>query len=117
MPRIPRLALLSTALLSTALLSTAAMAADAERGKQVYTANCMACHGTQGDGQGPAAMALTPKPSNFTAAAFWDGRTDEALASSIKSGKPGTSMAPFPQLTDEDMASLVIYLKTFNSGS
>lgn len=96
------------------LLSGSALAADADRGKQVYTANCMACHGTDGDGQGPAAMALTPKPSDFTSAAFWDGRSDEALASTVKTGKPGTSMAPFPQLSDEDMDSLVIYLKTFN---
>jgi high-affinity iron transporter len=99
------------------LISGSALAADAERGKQVYTANCMACHGTQGNGQGPAAMALTPKPSDFTQAAFWDGRSDEALARAIKTGKPGTSMAPFPQLTEKDMASLVVYLKTLNSGS
>ncbi len=99
------------------LISGSALAADTERGKQVYTANCMACHGTQGNGQGPAAMALTPKPSDFTQAAFWDGRSDEALANSVKTGKPGTSMAPFPQLTEKDMASLVDYLKTFNSES
>ena len=97
------------------LLSGSALAADAERGKQVYTANCMACHGTEGNGQGPAAMALTPKPSDFTTPEFWDGRTDQALATSIKTGKPGTSMAPFPQLTEDDMASLVLYMKTLNT--
>ncbi|MFT5586711.1 MAG: high-affinity iron transporter [Cognaticolwellia sp.] len=104
------------------LISGSALASDAERGKQVYTANCMACHGTEGNGEGPAAMALTPKPSDFTDAAFWKDRSDEALASTIKTGKPGTSMAPFPQLNEEDMASLVIYLNTLkpklsNSGS
>lgn len=96
------------------LLSGSALAADGERGKQVYTANCMACHGAEGNGQGPAAMALTPKPTDFTKPAFWDGRSDEALASTVKTGKPGTSMAPFPQLNEDDMASLVIYMKTFN---
>lgn len=106
-----------TLTLLTLFISGSAFAADAERGKQVYTANCMACHGTEGDGQGPAAMALTPKPSDFTQAAFWDGRSDEALATSIKTGKPGTPMAPFPQLTEEDMDSLVMYLKTFNKAT
>lgn len=95
------------------LVSAPAAAADAAKGKSVYMANCMACHGTAGDGNGPAAMALDPKPRSFAEAAFWVDKTNEQVASIVKSGRPGTAMAPFPQLTEADMADLVAYLRTF----
>lgn len=95
------------------LLIGTADAADADKGKAVYTANCMACHGTAADGNGPAAMALTPKPTDFTTAAFWDGKDNAAIKKVIKTGKPGTPMAPFPQLSDADVANVITYLRTF----
>lgn len=95
------------------LLSGSADAADADKGKAVYTANCMACHGTAADGKGPAAMALDPKPTDFTAAAFWDGKENAAIKKVIKTGKPGTPMAPFPQLSDDDVANVIAYLRGF----
>jgi len=33
-----------------------------EAGKQVYAANCAACHGDEAMGDGPAANSLNPKP-------------------------------------------------------
>src|SRR5262249_36203918 len=35
-------------------------------GKQLYDAHCAACHGDKGDGQGPAARFLYPRPRDFT---------------------------------------------------
>ena len=43
-----------------------ATAADLERGKRVYQDFCIGCHGTMGDGKGPAEKYLTPPPLNFT---------------------------------------------------
>jgi cbb3-type cytochrome c oxidase subunit II len=37
-----------------------------ERGKSVYEFYCMGCHGPVGDGNGPAAPFLNPRPLNFT---------------------------------------------------
>ena len=37
-------------------------AAAIEAGKQVYAANCAACHGDEAMGDGPAANSLNPKP-------------------------------------------------------
>ena len=105
--------LMRLALLPLLLLPSTAFAGDAAKGKTAYSANCMACHGDAGDGNGPAAMALDPKPNDFTKPSYWEGKTDEDVKKVIKSGKPGTTMAPFPQLTDEQLDDLVAYLRTF----
>src|SRR5690349_18561581 len=39
-----------------------------EHGKAVYSQNCVACHGVNGDGAGDAAAFLLPKPRNFVEA-------------------------------------------------
>ena len=95
-------------------LPATSLAADAAKGKTIYTANCMACHGLAGDGAGPAAMALDPKPTDFTKPEFWKERTNAELKRVIKTGKPGTTMAPFPQLSDDDVADLIAYLRSFD---
>ncbi len=38
---------------------------DVERGKAIYEARCMRCHGIQGKGDGPDAAKLTVPPTNF----------------------------------------------------
>lgn len=93
--------------------SNLAFAGDAAAGKPIYEANCTACHGSAGNGKGAAAVALTPKPSDFTAAAFWAGKTDAQVAASIKSGRPGTSMTAFTQLSDASLSDVTAYLRTF----
>jgi len=35
------------------------------RGKETYTTRCAVCHGDQGDGKGPAGVALPLKPPDF----------------------------------------------------
>lgn len=112
MPRSP--SLLGIALLGAVLSSSAAWAAGADpaKGQSIYMANCMACHGTKADGNGPAAAALKPKPTDFTSAAWWAGKDDKRVTAAIKTGKPGTAMMPFAQLSDEDLAHLVAFLKS-----
>jgi mono/diheme cytochrome c family protein len=95
------------------LLVTAAFAADPAAGKVLYAASCTACHGAAGDGKGPAAVALKPKPTDFTAAGWFAGKTDAQLVTAIRAGRPGTSMTPFTELSDAEAADLVAYLRTF----
>ena len=97
------------------LLASFAFAADPAAGKVLYSASCTACHGVKGDGKGPAAVALKPKPTDFTAAAFWPGKTDDQLATAIRAGRPGTSMSPFTELSDAEVADLVAYVRTFGT--
>jgi high-affinity iron transporter len=94
------------------LAAPGAHAADATKGQAVYTANCMACHGVNADGKGPAAAALKPAPTDFTSAAFWQGRTNEQVKSAIRTGKPGTPMMAFGKLSEGDLDNLVAFLET-----
>jgi mono/diheme cytochrome c family protein len=40
----------------------AADAASVQRGRDLFVINCVSCHGNSGRGDGPVAVALTPKP-------------------------------------------------------
>ena len=102
-------------LLALALFLNDATADDTPkpRGQVLYASSCAACHGSKGDGKGPAAVALRPKPTDFTKAAWWSGRTDATIAAAIRAGSPGTAMTPFPALTDGDVNDLVAWLRTF----
>lgn len=42
-----------------------ALRGDAARGGELYRANCATCHGETGDGRGPRAYFINPKPRNF----------------------------------------------------
>ncbi|MDP2306207.1 MAG: cytochrome c [Pseudomonadota bacterium] len=97
----------------TWMLVTVALAADPAAGKVLYAASCTACHGAAGNGKGPAAVALKPKPTDLTAAAWWVGKTDEQVTVAIRAGRPGTSMAPFTEFSDAEVGDLVAYLRTF----
>ncbi|MCP4805420.1 MAG: c-type cytochrome [Proteobacteria bacterium] len=79
---------------------------------------CAACHGAEGDGQGPAGAALTPPARDFTDAAWWDSVSDEKVASVIKDGGAANGLSPLmagygAQWNDDEIAALVEYLKTF----
>jgi high-affinity iron transporter len=92
--------------------SDAAQAADTETGQKIYERNCLACHGVAGAGDGPAARALRPPPTRFNVAEYWAGTSEQKVKAAIKTGRPGTSMMGFGSLTDEQLTSLVAYLRT-----
>src|SRR4051794_10610951 len=52
---------------------------DSEKAQAIFNERCAACHGTDGNGKGPAAAALNPKPRNYTDKAWQAGVTDEQL--------------------------------------
>jgi high-affinity iron transporter len=86
--------------------------ANPEAGHVTYTSQCLLCHGPQGAGDGPAAPGLNPPPPALNTAAFWSGRTDEALMTRIRNGQPGGHMPPFPGLSRTDLENLVAWLHT-----
>jgi mono/diheme cytochrome c family protein len=73
---------------------------------------CMNCHGTKGDGNGPAGTGLMPQPRNFTCGATMKDIPDGQLFWIIKNGSPGTGMMPFSGLSDDEVWQLIHYLRT-----
>lgn len=88
---------------------------DVDRGKQLFQANCTACHGPNADGKGAAAAALTPRPRDFTdSKARWTrGREPLDIYRTLAEGSPGTAMVGFSNsLSVQDRWALVHYLGT-----
>ncbi len=48
------------------LLLNNAQGADLAKGKALYEERCVLCHGPKGDGKGQGAIALNPKPADYT---------------------------------------------------
>lgn len=84
------------------------------RGRDKYQAYCAGCHGEKGDGKGPAGLALSPKPRDFTDAPWMKAKGDEELLKVIAEGKPGTAMPAWKgTLSEKDMADVLNYIRTF----
>jgi len=80
-------------------------------GKELFQVNCIACHGPEGKGNGPAAAALNPHPRNFTSDAGWvNGRSVPMVFKTLKEGVPGSSMASFATLPTDDRWALVHFV-------
>ena len=54
----------------------------------VYESLCKVCHGASGKGDGVAAVAYNPKPTDFTGAAFANSRSLDRVVAVITDGPP-----------------------------
>ena len=78
-----------------------------------YKALCSRCHGEKGDGNGPVAETLLPRPRIFTNARFFNWLPEERACRAIRDGVPGTAMPPFGKLLDEKQAqALFAWVRT-----
>jgi mono/diheme cytochrome c family protein len=86
---------------------------NAHAGEDLYRRNCVACHGEQGNGQGPRAYFINPKPQNFTSAAARSSLDRAHLYASISRGVTGTEMPAWEKvLTPQQIADLGEYVFT-----
>jgi len=84
--------------------------ANVQRGKELFTVNCVVCHGEQAHGDGPAAVALLPRPRDLTAAEA-QSDSDGSLFWKLSEGRapmPGFKVA----LPDADRWLLIHYLRS-----
>ncbi len=65
---------------------------DAVKGAAFYMSNCATCHGATGDGRGPRAYFINPKPRNFLHTASRAELNRTALFNATSEGKLGTEM-------------------------
>lgn len=88
-------------------------AADPVRGKTIYAANCAACHGDAGRGDGPAGRELSPPPADFTDPFHARFYSDAGRVAVIRTGVPGTAMAGWEgALSPRDILDVYAYVRT-----
>ena len=97
------------------LLNPGAMLA---KGQDLYNRHCMHCHGATGDGSGPTAPYLHPKPRDFRLGTFkWKSteRTEKIsradMIDTLRDGIPGTSMPSFRMLPENQLHAITEYVR------
>jgi cytochrome c oxidase cbb3-type subunit 2 len=92
------------------------------RGREVYQERCVGCHGDKGDGNGPAAAFLFPRPRDFTLAVFkfrttpsGSLPTDGDLFRTVTRGVRWTAMPTWHELPDKDRLAVITFIKTFST--
>lgn len=84
---------------------------DPTRGGAFYMKNCAVCHGAKGDGQGPRAYFINPKPRNFLHPAVQHTLNRPALFQAIALGKRGTEMPAWNKvITDQEIADVAEFV-------
>lgn len=84
---------------------------DARRGQMLYAANCASCHGPRGEGDGPGAAALLPRPSNLAEHEYTRAR----VASALWNGVPGTAMQAWRDHPVADLAAIARVVRGFHT--
>jgi len=108
----------------------AAEKGDLALGKSVYHEICFACHGSNGDGNGPSAKNFVPRPQVFANPSYMSRMTDEYMFYVVKYGKlavlkrevPDSSLQPLAMpafghlFEDAEIRELVKFERAFASG-
>ena len=91
--------------------------ADAAAGRPLYLAECSGCHGERGNGTGPAAEFLDPRPRDFSKGLFkfrtsQPGKppTTADILRTIERGVPGTAMPSFSFLSEDARKKIAAYV-------
>ena len=80
-----------------------------EQGSKLAQVNCVACHGAKGKGDGAAAVALNPKPADWTSKRVQD-ESDGELFWKISNGRG--AMPPWKHLPEQDRWALIRYIRS-----
>ena len=84
-------------------------------GKAVYSSHCLACHGNEGKGDGPAAGLLDPPPANLVKHAAYGAHPDGQLFIWINQAISGSAMPGFDRvLSEEERWNVINYIHTFS---
>ncbi|HXV42526.1 MAG TPA: c-type cytochrome [Anaerolineae bacterium] len=97
----------------------APLAQEVSQGQTIYEQRCAACHGVNGDGQGPGAERLFIKPRDFTrdeykikSTAGDEFPTRDDLIRVISKGMPGSSMPAWEGvLTQGEIGAVTDYIQ------
>ncbi len=88
-----------------------------ERGHEIYTMNCVPCHGPGGKGDGPSAATLNPSPRDHTDPELMENLTDKKVGQTVQmggviSGYP--NMPSSPHIRGDDLVALVAFVRSLH---
>jgi len=84
---------------------------DQPRGEFLYRRHCAGCHGRRGEGDGPGASGLSPRPVNLAEHEY----SQERLSFVLWNGVSGTAMPAWRDLPVQDLAALAGFVKQLYS--
>ncbi len=99
--------------LVAAVYSLATPPESVEAGAAVYQAQCAACHGDTGQGDGPDAAATEPPAPSLTDIPYWFNRSNETVAADLA---PGAIEAHDYDIPADDLLRVVDFARTFSYG-
>lgn len=99
--------------------TSAVAGADPNQGKHWYYFYCVSCHGWQGQGDGPNAIEMDPRPRPLTKGDYMNKRTNVQIFGVIKGGGTAVELADsMPAwgnvLQDQDIWNVVAFLRAIS---
>lgn len=111
----------AVATLAGAAFATPAVPDAAARGRKAFDRYCISCHGVDGDGRGPSAEWLEPRPRILTSGTFkfrstpsGELPTDDDLHQTITNGLHHTYMPRWSPITERERGDLVQFVKSLS---
>ena len=86
-------------------------------GKATYHSTCAPCHGEGGKGDGPAAVALNPKPRDHTNGTYMDTLTNEHLFKVVKEGGVQFGFPTMPAqaaMQDDTIKNVIAFVRSLS---
>ncbi len=99
--------------------NTVVAGADPNQGKHWFYFYCVSCHGWQGQGDGPNAIEMDPRPRPLTKGDYMNKRTNVQIFGTIKGGGVAVELADaMPAwgnvLQDQDIWNVVAFLRAIS---
>ena len=95
------------------------MLGNAAQGSVSFKQYCTGCHGDTGGGDGPAAVALTPKPRNLQDSRYMSKVDDATILKVISEGGPAVGKSPLmaawkSSLTEAQLKDVAAYVRSLS---
>lgn len=97
--------------LVAAVYSLATPAEDVAAGEVIYAANCAACHGDAGAGDGPDAATTEPPAAGLSNVTYWFNRSNDTVFEELA---PGAIPAHTYEIAEDDLRRAVDFARTFS---
>ncbi|MCF6218988.1 MAG: c-type cytochrome [Gammaproteobacteria bacterium] len=84
---------------------------DPNEGREIFVRNCFVCHGVKGDGQGPRAFFINPKPRNFISSDSRRALNRPKIYEAVYKGLSGSVMPAWSKvLSDQEVANVAEFV-------